>query len=550
MILLKEIDQNYRFLVSEITKQLRTVQKQMLELDPARLAAVESREDYIDILKNIIENKCFSRLITSGENTKNAINITRAVHTISVNLERIGDFCVNIMRQFQYFDDPGFMSTHYQVQPFLDDIFKALDVTNDALFKADLALALEICRAEFATDRLFKAHFGTIIAEIKEGHNRSQIQNLITALFIFRYLERIGDSLLNIGEAIISTILGEKLKIHQYEALEEGLDHAGKMGLKGQIGFSSMGETRSGCRIGLVRSRDSEIHGRGVIFKDGKRAKIRKEKEGIEQWESLIPGLLPKIFDYQEHGPAASILLECLSGLTFQDILINENPEKVRQTLTELCRICREIWHQTLKPGPVSAGFIQQLQNRLEDVFELHPEIQTEEQFIGDSRFPGLIDLLKPIAEREKQLPAPFSVFVHGDFNVDNIIWDQQEGRMHYIDLHRSSYKDYLQDVSVFLVSIFRLPAISSTQRPFINEVLLEFFHFCQDFARGHDDVFFEARLALGLARSFITSTRFQLNSEIAQEMFYRGMYLLRKFSKHDACAYHTFRIPHFVITF
>lgn len=549
-MLLKDIDQNYQFLLSEISKQMSSVGKQLQHQDSRHLKRVEAREDYIDILKNIIENKCFSRLITTDQKNKNAANITRAVHTIAVNLERIGDFCVNIMRQFQFFDNPNFMTDRYDTKPFVGEIQKALKVTNDALFNADLSLALKICRAEFKTDKLYKDHFIKIIKDIKDKNQSTEIQNLITALFIFRYLERIGDSLLNIGEAIISSILGEKLKIHQYEALEEGLIQTNNGSLHSEVGFASMGETRSGCRIGLVQSKDLDTKGRGVIFKDGKLDKIRKEKEGIEKWKAVDPGLPPNIYDYREHDKDASILLECLPGSTFQEILINERPAVIIGILEKICRSCQRVWEKTLKAEPIAPGFIEQLMVRLDDVYHIHPEINNEDQFIGKSLYPSLVNMLGSAQELEKEMSAPFSVLIHGDFNVDNIIMNQADDRINFIDLHRSADKDYLQDVSVFLVSIFRLPAISNSKRPFINDVLNEFFRFCQQFASQNNDINFEARLALGLVRSFISSTRFQLNSKIAMEMFQRGGYLLKKIIEHDPEHLHEFHIPSFAISF
>ncbi|MBU2646644.1 MAG: PhoU domain-containing protein [bacterium] len=552
MILLKEIDQNYRFLVSEIIKQMNSVRLQLEKPDQKNLEKVEGREDYIDILKNIIENKCFSRLITvSNKNdNKRAVNITRAVHTITVNLERIGDFCVNIMRQFKYFENPEYMVDRYDTATFIDEIMKALEATNDALFNADLTLALKICRSEFKTDALYKTHFQQITNDIKDGSHTREIQNLITALFIFRYLERIGDSLLNIGEAIISSILGEKLKIHQYEALEEGLSHAVAGSLNGNVNFASMGETRSGCRIGLVQPRDINSQGRRIIFKDGKLDKIRREKEGIEKWEALIPGIPPKIYDYTEHGPNASILLECLQGNTFQENLINGKPDLIMNMVAKICQTCDHIWQTTLKKRTLTSGFIDQLIARLDDVHLIHPVTQNQNQFIGKTPDPSLDSLLDSARKLEANLSCPFSVLIHGDFNVDNIILNLSENQIHYIDLHRSAEKDYLQDASVFLVSIFRLPTANGTKGLFYNDVLKEFFEFCEQFAQKNNDSWFEARLALGLARSFITSTRFELNRYKAEDMFHRGVYLLKKVVGQDPEALSTFHIPSFAITF
>ena len=64
----------------------------------------------------------------------------------------------------------------------------------------DLSGALNICRSEYHLDRMFKSQFDRIMASLRLGND---IEDLLTTLFIFRYLERIGDAMLNIGEALL-----------------------------------------------------------------------------------------------------------------------------------------------------------------------------------------------------------------------------------------------------------------------------------------------------------------------------------------------------------
>ena len=101
-----------------------------------------------------------------------------------------------------------------------------------------------------------------------------------------------------------------------------------------------------------------------------------------------------------------------------------------------------------------------------------------------------------------KALTSPFSVFVHGDLNVNNIIYDPEGDNLHFIDLHRSIQTDYVQDVSVFLASVFRLPVFEKKIRARLNFAIMDFFEFSKNFAAIHRDETFEARLALGLARA------------------------------------------------
>ena len=113
--------------------------------------------------------------------------------------------------------------------------------------------------------------------------------------------------------------------------------------------------------------------------------------------------------------------------------------------------------------------------------------------------------------------------------NTDNVIFNEQENRIHFIDLHRSRMMDYVQDVSVFLVSNYRLPAFDVGVRRRIERVTREFLAFASDFAKETGDTSFGARLGLGLARSFATSARFVLDDDFAKSMFLRARYLLEQ---------------------
>lgn len=102
------IQENFRFLVSEVENQVRSTQILISEFDTRLIEKIEARDDYIDNLKTVMENTCFSRIHEVGkEISAKEIHAVRAAHVMSVNLEKIGDFCVNIARQTDYL-------THYE----------------------------------------------------------------------------------------------------------------------------------------------------------------------------------------------------------------------------------------------------------------------------------------------------------------------------------------------------------------------------------------------------------------------------------------------------
>ena len=165
-------------------------------------------------------------------------------------------------------------------------------------------------------------------------------------------------------------------------------------------------------------------------------------------------------------------------------------------------------------------------------------------QNICGLKVPSFDQLVRLAAEREAKITAPFSVYIHGDFNLDNILYDPVERRINFIDLHRSRYMDYVQDVSVFMVSNYRLQVLDPPLRRRILELTVDFYRFATAFAQQSGDQTFELRLALGLARSFVTSTRFILDKSLARAMFLRSRYLIERVLATKPAEVKAFRVP------
>jgi aminoglycoside phosphotransferase (APT) family kinase protein len=161
----------------------------------------------------------------------------------------------------------------------------------------------------------------------------------------------------------------------------------------------------------------------------------------------------------------------------------------------------------------------------------VHPSFGLREAGIGGIQVPSLQTLVEHAHAIESTLHAPFSVLTHGDFNIDNVIFTR-DSRIRFIDLHRSKHGDYVQDVSVFIASNLRLQIFESVARRSLHDLTLAFYDFAGDFAQRHDDPTYTARLGLGLARSFITSTRFLLDEGFAKSLYLRARYLLERIAE------------------
>jgi phosphate uptake regulator len=538
MVTLESIEENFRFLALEVVNQAKATASFLDAPSHALFDKIVSRDDYIDNLKNIIENKSFSKIHSDAGITKRSIDHIRALHIIAVNLERIADFCVNVVKQMAYFSDPHFLK-RFDHQAMMQEIVRGLTTIQAMGDKEDLSAALAVCRCEHTLDSQYKESFDRIMAMLRTG---LQVENLLTTLFIFRYLERIGDSLLNIGEAMIFSIIGEKIKIEQFQALQQTLNKSGFSGSISDIDFQSIWGTRSGCRISRVGAMSQDL-AQGSIFKEGALAKVRKEKENIESWDIVSPGIGPKIFSYHEEGDKASMLVEFLSGCTLEEMVLTTAHDDLMRVISLFEQALTEVWEETEKPGPAPTDYMGQLSSRLDAVRQVHKNFERPVQYLNLTRVPSTRELLKICADIEQTLPAPRTVFIHGDFNVNNIVYDHARERIHFIDLYRSKRADLVQDVSVFLVSNFRLPVTERHLRDRIALVNREFLHFALEWAEQKKDETFQARLALALSRSFFTSTRFELSPQFAKEMFLRAHFLMERLAAHQG-DFSSFRLP------
>lgn len=536
------VEENLRFQILEVRKQLRRIGAYLREPSPPALEKIVAGDDYIDNLKRIIHRKCYTAAAEVFGDEGPPVDLLRSINVVATNLERISDFCEDIADQVAHVEQPGLLAEN-DFRPLLEQVAGGLDLVEKALFRMDVEKALAVCRVEVEMDRVYDSSFAACLERMRNGR---EVQGQVTLIFIHHYFERMGDALQNIGEAIISAALGERIKIEHFHELEHSLE-AGKLEDQAdEVTLRAIGETRSGCRIDEVR--DGSAGDRSIIFKSGRKKKLLEEKACIERWHEIMPGMAPKIHAFHEGKEHASLLVEYLPGSTLESMLLTGRRADIDPALDCLFRTLTHIWDLTREKKPKPARFIDQLVSRIEDVYTVHPRLRQHGGAIGGLEAPSFEALMKRAKTLEKSLPPPFSVLGHGDFNVDNVIYDGEADTVHLIDLHRSRLMDYAQDMSVFLVSCQRLQVFDAPVRRRIAHTSLRVFDFATGYAAEVGDETFSARLALGLARSFASSTRFILDRKRARTMFLRARYTLERLLAAEAEGFAGFTIPRDVL--
>jgi phosphate uptake regulator/aminoglycoside phosphotransferase (APT) family kinase protein len=541
----EDLKRNFRFLVLEVIKQIGSAARYLDGQTDVDIARLSSRDDYIDHLRTQIENKCFALLRQRKRIEKATVDFLRSTTTVTTNLERIADHAVSIVENAARLEPRTFLE-RYDFDAFFEVIFQALQEVVGAFEAVDTEGAVRIADGELVLDELYKDRFDRILEHLESG---GDARRLVTSMLIFHYLERIGDCLLNIGEAIISAEMGERMKIRAYRELAGSLERRPGGPKMDEVSFQGVWGTRSGAQIGRVKASGIAASSGEAIFKRGDPKKLRKERSAMERWSHVAPGLAPKVLRYQE-AERDSMLVEYLEGQTLLEIVLHARMSYVEEVLARVQQTLVRIWLDTKKDEPIEPRFLAQLRDRTKDVYAVHPYFRAEPKDIGGLHVATLEELIAASMHLDDELSAPFSVFGHGDFNLDNIIYNETADTVHFIDLHRSRRMDYTQDVSVFLVSNFRIPEFRPRRRAQINRVIELQLDFARRFAKDHGDATFEARLALGLVRSFVSSTRFDIRRTFAEEMLRRGLYLLELLGRCEDTTLQSFRLPKDVLIY
>lgn len=535
MHLPKAIYDNLHFLLAETQSQVNNLQVLLETASSSVSQRILDRQGYSYNLKMRVHDGCMEAMRFGKKGEINIYSL-RAAEAIASDLSRITDLCHDCVRLMTNLSRRDALKKSKSAA-LLSEVDRGVALIEYAIDEDDTRLALKIGNIERKLDRAYEKTFQKHIKVLRKN---KRPKDILTSLFVAHKIEEMGDLLLTISESIMSAKLGQPMHIDRFRSLKTALSDLGLIDAE----VETIAETKSGSAIAGIASGEDDQDGYLAIFKDGKKEKLKEELESVESWHDIYPGLAPQILSYKKQGKNAALLIEHLPGQTFEQVLLQDSDEALAKTLKHLTKTLKAVWKETKKKKKIPAGHMAQLNKRLKSVLDIHPGFEREQAKIGGCKVASLQTLIDHAHEVEQTLEPPFSVYIHGDFNLDNIIFDSDNKKIRFIDLHRSCYQDYTQDISVFMVSNYRLQVLDERTRSRITASALYMCEFAREFAHKQDDETFEIRLALGLTRSFITSTRFILDKGLANAMFLRAVYILERIQAHSGKKLHKFKLP------
>jgi aminoglycoside phosphotransferase (APT) family kinase protein/phosphate uptake regulator len=520
----QSIRHNLLFLIAEVSSQINSLQHYILTPSASTITIVSERSGYILNLAVRIHNDSHSYISRHKDSPQNSLAF-RAINTIVNSLERIAELCCDCLQHnATIINKECLQANHYQI--LLEQVLSAIALIDPAIVAKDTQLALKIGSVEHEIKRACDQLIGSYTLSLK---NKDGIEDLICAIFMARSVEHIADALLNISEALISGNLGQAVNRDRYHSLTGFVEKLQDDKKNPHWQVKNLAQTRSGNTVAGISKVKKHNDNIVAIFKDGQKRKLQEERESVAIWHQIYPGIAPKILSYNVQAQSAALLIEYLDGVTFESLFLKSSRRLQNTALKQLCLTLKSIWQTTRRKKIVHAHYMGQLKRRMGEVYRIHPDFKQATRHLNEFTVLAFDELIKQAQAYEETLTPCFSVYIHGDFNSDNIIYDPLSDKINFIDLHRSRYMDYVQDVSVFMVSNYRLQVLDPLLGQRVLEISLSFYQFVAQFAKANHDHSFELRLALGLARSFATSTRFILDKTLADAMFMRARYLIEQ---------------------
>lgn len=206
---LKELKERLLYEGALVEKSIENAIRALLERNSELATRVIEDDDIINAKEVATDEFCLKLLALRQPAARDLRFITTAIK-INYDLERIGDFAVNICERVQE------LNQEPQLKPYIDLPTMAkiaqlmVKESLDAFVKEDVELALKVTRDDENVDNLLDQIFRELLTYMMQ--DLRTISRATRLLFISKYLERMADHAVNIAELVIFMVEGKIIR--------------------------------------------------------------------------------------------------------------------------------------------------------------------------------------------------------------------------------------------------------------------------------------------------------------------------------------------------
>ncbi len=183
----------------------------MIKKDFDSAKALIKKDDDIDILREYIRDRSIELMALKQPLAKD-LRYIYALCDISTELERIGDYAVNICQESLEIGDNEFIRELVYIPKMKEICCDMLKSLTEALTNDDIELSYEIAKKDNEVDEIYEIARKNCL-EAMYSNPDENINQGMRLVFIARYIERVGDHITNICEKIIYAKNGQMIEI-------------------------------------------------------------------------------------------------------------------------------------------------------------------------------------------------------------------------------------------------------------------------------------------------------------------------------------------------
>jgi len=202
---LKGVFDNLVLMCRHIEAAIEKCVKALTDRDAELAKEVYDEDDLIDQMERDIERSCLKILMMEHPVASDFREVTAALKMIT-DLERIGDQARDIAEITTQFGDGEYIKMLVHIPKMADIIIQMVKDGVHAYINRDLELARSLDVTDDKVDALFNIVMAELTVLIKK--NPDYAEQAILFMMITKYLERIGDHAVNIGEWVEYAITG------------------------------------------------------------------------------------------------------------------------------------------------------------------------------------------------------------------------------------------------------------------------------------------------------------------------------------------------------
>ncbi len=202
---LKSVFDSLVLMCRHIESAIEKCIESLVSRDATLACDVIEEDELIDRLERDIEQSCLKILLMEHPVAGDFREVTAALKMIT-DLERIGDQARDIAEITMQFGDKEYIKKLEHIPQMAEIATQMVKDGVTAYINRDLELAGSLDRTDDRVDELFNIIMADLIALIKK--NPDNAEQAVMFMMITKYLERIGDHAVNIGEWVEYAITG------------------------------------------------------------------------------------------------------------------------------------------------------------------------------------------------------------------------------------------------------------------------------------------------------------------------------------------------------